>query len=228
MAPKRKELPLKSIWDETYLNPILTNPKHRVKLWRHLINSFAAQDSHPNVAEGVKDRSFRRRSTCMGDIPFAEWCFPRAQYQSITESLSLFTTKVIERSESSRGDTTKLLVELQDGHRVETVIMRHRGHATVCISSQIGCQMGCRFCATGTMGIIGDLTAGEILEQLVWANSVTRIRNVVFMGMGEPLNNYENVKKAVLFMIDTKLFALCKFTSTHPSAARVLSFSLNI
>ena len=57
--------------------------------------------------------------------------------------------------------------------------------------------MGCKFCATGTMGIIGDLTAGEIIEQLVHASTVTRIRNVVFMGMGEPLNNYENVKQAV-------------------------------
>jgi adenine C2-methylase RlmN of 23S rRNA A2503 and tRNA A37 len=55
------------------------------------------------------------------------------------------------------------------------------------VSSQIGCQMGCRFCATGTMGIIGNLSSGEILEQLIHANNITPIRNVVFMGMGEPL-----------------------------------------
>jgi adenine C2-methylase RlmN of 23S rRNA A2503 and tRNA A37 len=74
-----------------------------------------------------------------------------------------------------------------------------------------------RFCATGTMGIIGDLTAGEIVEQLIHANAVTRIRNVVFMGMGEPLNNFENVKKAVEFMVDSKRFGLCKFGILGPA-----------
>jgi adenine C2-methylase RlmN of 23S rRNA A2503 and tRNA A37 len=58
------------------------------------------------------------------------------------------------------------------------------------------------------MGIIGDLTSAEIIEQLVHANAIAKIRNVVFMGMGEPLNNYENVKRAVQFMVDTKLFSL--------------------
>eukprot|EP01035_Chromulina_nebulosa_P017071 gene17071-22583_t len=68
--------------------------------------------------------------------------------------------------------------------------------------------MGCKFCATGTMGIIGDLTSAEILEQLSHANEVSKIRNVVFMGMGEPLQNYDNVKNAVLFMIDNQRYAL--------------------
>lgn len=61
------------------------------------------------------------------------------------------------------------------------------------------------------MGIIGDLTSGEIIEQLIHANSITRIRNVVFMGMGEPLNNYDNLKKAVEFMVDTRRLAMCKY-----------------
>ena len=62
--------------------------------------------------------------------------------------------------------------------------MKHATYVAVCVSSQIGCQMGCRFCATGTMGIIGDLTSAEIIEQLSHANEVANIRNVVFMGMG--------------------------------------------
>lgn len=64
----------------------------------------------------------------------------------------------------------------------------------MCVSSQVGCKMGCSFCATGTMGLLGDLAGGEILEQLVHARAVSQlpIRNVVFMGMGEPLNNYDN------------------------------------
>ena len=68
--------------------------------------------------------------------------------------------------------------------------------------------MGCRFCATGTMGIIGDLTSAEILEQFIYAQKISKLRNVVFMGMGEPLNNYENVKRAVQCMIDPKRFSL--------------------
>ena len=135
---------------------------------------------------------------------------PMKAVSTILSEYVRFSSRIVERLESGRGDATKLLIELQDGHHVETVIMRHKGkgHTTVCVSSQIGCQMGCKFCATGMMGIIGDLTSGEIIEQLVYANSIERIRNVVFMGQGEPLNNFENVKRAVQFMVDTRRFAL--------------------
>lgn len=176
MAPRRKnaDLKLQSVWDEGLLAPVLTRDIHRTKVWKQLITSFSVKPP-------------KRRSTSLQDIPYSEWNIPKAASEKIVQDFVLFTTTVVEKQESARGDTTKLLVRLQDGHEIETVIMRHTGHATVCISSQIGCQMGCRFCATGTMGIIGNLTAGEIIEQLVHANSVTRIRNVVFMGMGEPL-----------------------------------------
>ncbi|CAN0538060.1 unnamed protein product, partial [Ectocarpus sp. 8 AP-2014] len=76
-------------------------------------------------------------------------------------------------------------VRLQDGQMVETVIIKHNGthpRTTLCVSSQVGCQMACTFCATGTMGLKGDLTAGEILEQVLHASRVSPIRNVVFMG----------------------------------------------
>ncbi|KAH6570820.1 hypothetical protein BASA60_007543 [Batrachochytrium salamandrivorans] len=143
---------------------------------------------------------------------------------------------VISRTDNSDGSTTKLLIELQDGQRIETVIMRYgdvslssfpdeekekqvldvegnikfrsKKRATVCVSSQVGCAMGCTFCATGTMGLLANLSAGEILEQLVHANTVERIRNVVFMGMGEPLDNYPAVLMAVQGMIDTSRFGL--------------------
>ncbi|PNW88417.1 hypothetical protein CHLRE_01g028450v5 [Chlamydomonas reinhardtii] len=85
---------------------------------------------------------------------------------------------------------------------------RARKRSTLCVSSQVGCQMGCTFCATGTMGLKGHLNAGEIVEQLVHARAVARIRNVVFMGMGEPLNNYEAVRGAVAMMTDSKYFGL--------------------
>ena len=108
----------------------------------------------------------------------------------------------------------KLVVRMQDGQLVETVAIVHeaaagrprrsQGRITVCVSSQVGCKMGCTFCATGTMGLRANLTAGEIVEQ-VWHVERTapsfgvhwRVSNVVFMGMGEPLNNYKPVMGAV-------------------------------
>ena len=193
--PKRKKhipsdgLKLKSIWDENQLNEagINTNQKNFRRLWKNLLS---------NPSGGLDAISWGKLN------------LPKDTIQKLYSDFNIFTTKIVEKEESKRGDTTKLLIELQDGHRVETVVMRHKGHSTVCISSQIGCKMGCRFCATGTLGIIGDLSAGEILEQLVHANMVTPIRNVVFMGMGEPLNNYMNVKLAVEFMIDNRRFSL--------------------
>lgn len=132
MAPKRKELKLQSVWDESLLSPVLTQTKHRFKLWRHLINCFSA------------DCKLKKKAQHLSELPYTEWCFPKVTIDKIQSDFEIFTTKISERSESSRGDTIKLLVQLQDGHQVETVIMKHKAHATVCISSQIGCQMGCK------------------------------------------------------------------------------------
>jgi adenine C2-methylase RlmN of 23S rRNA A2503 and tRNA A37 len=131
----------------------------------------------------------------------------------------MLTSKVTSSSVSSDGETVKLLVQLQDGLSVEAVIMTYAGNsssddthpksrATVCVSSEVGCQMGCTFCATGTMGLIAELTSGEIVEQLVHARAVKAVRNVVFMGMGEPLNNYNSVADAIRVMIHPQVFAL--------------------
>ncbi|KAJ3101093.1 hypothetical protein HDU97_001675 [Phlyctochytrium planicorne] len=117
-----------------------------------------------------------------------------------------FTTTIDSQNDSSDGSTTKLGIKLQDGQIVETVIMRYdkgeetrgRPRNSVCISSQIGCKMGCTFCATGAMGLKGHLTAGEIVEQFIHATVVGgHIDNVVFMGMGEPLDNYDAVLDAI-------------------------------
>jgi sorting nexin-8 len=143
----------------------------------------------------------------LADFPWDD--FPKKFANVLSTSFVTRTSTVTLVQTSSDGSTTKLLVQLHDGHMVESVIMRHdTGRTTLCVSSQVGCQMGCTFCATGTMGIIGDLSAGEILEQLVHAMDVAPIRNIVFMGMGEPLNNFINVKAAVTAMINTKQFGL--------------------
>ncbi|MFA6024316.1 MAG: 23S rRNA (adenine(2503)-C(2))-methyltransferase RlmN [Candidatus Gracilibacteria bacterium] len=107
---------------------------------------------------------------------------------------------------SAKGDTHKALLELEDGQKVETVLMENkRGDWTICVSSQVGCAMACTFCATGKMGLLRSLTSDEITDQYrFWQHFIAaelqgeqRISNVVFMGMGEPLANYENVKKTI-------------------------------
>ncbi len=101
-------------------------------------------------------------------------------------------------------DSIKYIFRTRDGHAVETVLIRERDHLTLCLSSQIGCAVGCKFCATAMDGLIRNLRVEEILDQLFQVQLrilPERIRNVVFMGMGEPLANYENVRKAIEILI---------------------------
>src|SRR5829696_4935661 len=110
-------------------------------------------------------------------------------------------TPVVERI-SDRGDTVKSVWQVGGGDLIETVLMLYPDRATVCVSSQAGCAMGCGFCATGQAGFERHLTTGEIVEQVVraGARSATlgrRLSNVVFMGMGEPMANYDAVWRAV-------------------------------
>ena len=124
-------------------------------------------------------------------------------------------------TDSSDGFTRKFLLSLADGRRIETVKMRFTGRVTACVSSQVGCAMGCVFCATGQMGFTRHLTAGEIVAQVVHvARAVklaapdgapaasTRVRNVVLMGMGEPLHNYDAVMHAIDILRDNAGLAL--------------------
>jgi 23S rRNA (adenine2503-C2)-methyltransferase len=106
----------------------------------------------------------------------------------------------VERRTADKDQTTKWLWALDDGSRVETVLMRYRERVTVCISTQAGCAMACQFCATGQAGFQRHLRAGEIVEQVAVAMREARPRrlsNVVFMGMGEPLANYDRVWSAI-------------------------------
>ncbi len=106
----------------------------------------------------------------------------------------------VTRSVSSDGQTTKWLWQLADDRRIETVLMLYPDRATVCVSSQAGCAMACSFCATGQGGFDRQLSVGEIVEQVVNARREAlprRLGNVVFMGMGEPMANYEAVWSAV-------------------------------
>jgi 23S rRNA (adenine2503-C2)-methyltransferase len=105
----------------------------------------------------------------------------------------------VHTSSADKGETQKWLWRGDDGASVETVLMLYPARATVCVSTQAGCAMGCTFCATGQAGFERHLTAGEVVEQVVRAQHASRVRvgNVVFMGMGEPLANYDATWAAV-------------------------------
>ncbi len=124
---------------------------------------------------------------------------PKALRRRLDDELPSALERVTS-SVSDDGDTVKELWQLHDGTRIETVLMHYPERTTVCISSQAGCAMACGFCATGQAGFDRHLTVGEIVEQVVAAARTARPRrvsNVVFMGMGEPLANYDNVLAAV-------------------------------
>jgi 23S rRNA (adenine2503-C2)-methyltransferase len=108
------------------------------------------------------------------------------------------------------GDTYKFLLSLQDGLESESVVIPMRKYKTLCVSSQVGCKMGCRFCETAQMGFVRHLTAGEIVAQVMVARQVLHepIENIVFMGMGEPLDNLDNVIAAIRVLSDQRGFSI--------------------
>ena len=140
-------------------------------------------------------------------------------------------TVVVERSDcdATLGTTRKLVCRLADGREIELVLIpmgggpEDGGHATVCVSSQVGCKMGCRFCHTATMGLIRHLSAGEIVAQVLVAAQAggVRPRNVVFMGMGEPLDNLDAVAQAVRVMTDVNGLGLAHRHVTVSTVGRV-------
>ena len=171
-------------------------PVHANRLWRYLyIDLVSSLDDMPELLPGLAARL--RAETIMGVLP---------------------TTL---ETASSDGFTRKYLLSLPDAATIETVLMRFTGRVTACVSSQVGCAMGCVFCATGQMGYTRHLTPGEIVAQAVHVARVlrreapagkmmrqtrhglgTRLRNLVLMGMGEPLHNYDAVMQAIDILLD--------------------------
>jgi 23S rRNA (adenine2503-C2)-methyltransferase len=143
--------------------------------------------------------------------PEAITTIPRALRERLAVELSFsgLTPKVEARS--SDGQTRKTLFQLADGREIETVLMGYESRRTACISTQAGCAMGCVFCATGQMGFRRHLSAGEIVEQVLWfardlKARVDRLTNIVVMGMGEPFHNYDATMAAVDQLNDARGF----------------------
>ncbi len=182
------------------------SPVHGARLWNYLY--YESADNLAAMMElPVRLRARLEAETLIGRLPVAR------------------------ETRSSDGFTRKYLLALADGHRIETVLMRYTGRTTACVSSQVGCAMGCVFCATGQMGYTRHLTAGEIVAQAVHVDRVLRataaetpalaeaghdsphhrherLRNIVLMGMGEPLHNYDAVMKAIDILRDSSGMAL--------------------
>jgi 23S rRNA (adenine2503-C2)-methyltransferase len=166
------------------------SPVHAARLWTYVYREGAAHwDGMPELPA-----RFRARAEA---------------------ELSLAPLPVATETHSADGFTRKYLLTLADGRRIETVLMRYTGRVTACVSSQAGCAMGCVFCATGQMGFARHLTAGEIVAQALHVDGVLRdggtgerLRNLVLMGMGEPLHNYDAVMTAVDILRDPNGLAL--------------------
>ena len=120
---------------------------------------------------------------------------PKPLRQSLAERFLLTAPQVLRRQESKLDGTVKYLWQLHDGNCVETVLMQYHHGNTVCISSEVGCPMGCAFCASTIGGLVRRLSAGEMLDEVLFTelDSGLPISNIVLMGIGEPLDNYDNV-----------------------------------
>lgn len=125
--------------------------------------------------------------------------------EKLKENYTMCNYNILKKQESKDG-TKKYLFDVLDGNAIETVLMQYHHGKTVCVSSQIGCKMGCKFCASTGIQFVRNLTAGEIVEQIlaVEQDINDRISNIVFMGIGEPLDNYDNVIKAIKIMNNPK------------------------
>lgn len=124
---------------------------------------------------------------------------PAELRKRLSERFSYTTLQAVRVQESKQDGTKKYLFRLADGNEVETVWMRYKHGNSVCISSQVGCRMGCRFCASTIDGLERSLSASEMLEQIYAVTLLTkeRVSNVVVMGIGEPLDNYDNLLRFI-------------------------------
>ena len=131
---------------------------------------------------------------------------PKSLRDKLKEKCYIANVEIVRRLESKIDGTVKYLYRLFDGELIESVLMKYKHGYTVCISTQVGCRMGCSFCASGINGLSRNLTASEMIAQLLAAQKDNEIRvsNVVMMGMGEPLDNFENSVRFLKLVSDEK------------------------
>ncbi len=153
-------------------------------------------------AAQVRKWLFQKRAAAFDEMTD----LPLELRKQLAAEFAIWTTYIVERRRAGDG-TEKLLLELHDAERIECVLLRDdKQHCTVCLSSQVGCAMGCAFCATGLDGVRRNLSSGEILEQMLHLQRLLaedeRLSHVVVMGMGEPLLNLDAVLPALAMAAD--------------------------
>ncbi len=140
--------------------------------------------------------------------------FSKPLREALEKGVAWSSVKLVVVKKSADAKTIKALFECADGKKIEAVLMRSEtGRNTVCLSCQVGCPMGCTFCATGTMGLVRNLTAEEMVDQVMhFARELkpegAQVTNIVYMGMGEPMNNYDEVMKSIRTLHDPEGFNL--------------------
>lgn len=164
-----------------------------------------------------------------------QWIWQRgANYFTEMTNLSKATRELLDKHyffdrliphqvQTANDGTVKTAWELYDGNIIESVLIPGNRKFTVCVSSQVGCKLGCKFCATGTLGFKRNLTAGEIFEQVIVSKKAAEkqgfpLSNIVFMGMGEPLLNYDNVMEAIRHLTTEEELALSPYRITVSTA----------
>lgn len=170
---------------------------HLLEPDRGPLRAWLAERGFPSYRAGqIRHWLFERRAEsfeAMTDLP-------KELRRQLAESFTLWTTHVVRHSRADDG-TEKLLLQLADGGRIECVLLRDGERRTICISSQVGCAMGCVFCASGLDGVDRNLTSGEIVEQMLRLQRLLppdeRLSHIVVMGMGEPLANLDRLLPAL-------------------------------
>ncbi|SMF64717.1 23S rRNA m(2)A-2503 methyltransferase [Paenibacillus uliginis N3/975] len=181
-------------------------------------------------AARVWDWLYRKRVTSFSDMADVnEECL-----QLLEDHFSILTLEVHTKQESADG-TVKFLFKLVDGNLIETVLMRHKFGLSVCVTTQVGCNIGCSFCASGLISKSRDLSSGEIVEQIMKvqhhldeANNDERVSHIVVMGIGEPFDNFENMSDFIRVIKDHKGLAIGPrhiTVSTSGLAPKIIEFA---
>ena len=178
-----------------------------------------------HAAKAFRALQFHRRP--LSEVPNLGW-----RHTECIESNAWRAPVTIQSAHPDEHGTERLVMELHDGSRVESVLIPMRpDRYTLCISSQVGCAMGCTFCATGTLGLSRNLAAGEIVGQVHAAMAHVegrerRVRNLVFMGMGEPFHNYAAVRDSVSVLLDQHGLAFQQKHITVSTVGRIKEMRL--
>jgi len=193
-----------------------------ISIFSHTHNSFSeavrSRLGRGGVHAGILYQMWFRSGALSHDPAFNN---AQVLRQAILEVTDFSLPKVIK--EQGDEDTKKFLLETDDSLSIEMVFITTQARGTLCISSQVGCRMGCAFCETGRMGLQRNLSTKEIVSQLFVARFVLKLKfsNVVFMGMGEPFDNYDNVIEALRILRDPRGFAFGSHQITISTSGHV-------